>query len=58
MKLTLPVCVCGTGRIASEHTLDVHDELTGECRYTAEGIRCPCPGFRDSGRTVDVRYDD
>jgi len=51
----LPVSVCGTNRIAEEHTLDVHDELTGACRSVSQGgISCGCPFFRDSGRRVKV----
>lgn len=53
--MLLPVCVCAVNRIAAEHTLDIHDERTGACRWTdGHGSSCGCQYFRDSGRRVEV----
>jgi hypothetical protein len=57
MELRLKVCTCGKNKVAEQHTEDIHDEKTGECRSFVHGIQCPCVYFVDSGQRVKVQYD-
>lgn len=55
--MRLKVCTCGKNKVAEQHTEDIHDEKTGECRSFVHGIQCPCVYFVDSGQRVKVQYD-
>ena len=55
--IELAVCICAENKVPEEHTIDIHDVVTGECRSFTNGISCDCTHFRPSGKVVRCETD-
>ena len=55
--IELAVCICAENKVPEEHTIDIHDAVTGECRSFTNGISCDCTHFRPNGKVVRCETD-